>query len=87
MSEQHFDVTVEIESLQQRRNNRRHKKYRHRIADFQVEIIEFLKHKNGSYRLVAEWLAVKKRLKVSHTTIMRFAKKLPELQEQKNDKL
>lgn len=87
MNEQQFDVTTEIEFLQQRRSDRRRKKYRSRLADYRTEIMALLKNEKGSYRLVAEWLAVKKHFKVSHTTVMRFAKKLSELKEDQNDEL
>lgn len=87
MSTQRLDVTAEIDSLQQRRYDRRRKKYRSRLADFRAEIVSFLKNEKGSYRLVAEWLATKKHFKVSHTTIMRFAKKLPELMEDNDAQL
>lgn len=75
MNEHQFDVTAEIESLQQRRSDRRRKKYRSRLNDFQTEIIAFLDN-GASYRLIAEWLKIKKHFKVSHTTIRRFAKNL-----------
>lgn len=87
MPMQRFDVTAEIAQMQQRRSDQKQKKYRSRLWDYRAEIVEFLQNKNGSLRLVAKWLLVKKKFKVSHTTIMRFAKKLPELQELKNAKL
>jgi hypothetical protein len=83
MTQQQFNVTDEIKQMQQRRADRRMKKYnaRSRLQDYQAELLAFVNHENGSYRLAAEWLATKKRLKVSHTTIMRFIKKLSAIQE------
>lgn len=80
MSSQHFNAAQEIAQMKQQRTQRRHKRYHSRLNDFRQEIIELLKAENCSYRLVAEWLQSKKRFKVSHTTIMRFARNLPEFQ-------
>lgn len=76
MNKQQFDVTAEIEFVQQKRSDRRRKKYRSRLCDYRTEIIEFLKNDKSSYRLIAEWLRTKKKYKVSHTTVMRYAKTL-----------
>ena len=50
------------------------------LKKYRVEIVELVKS-GASYRLITEWLTSKKHLKVSHTTVIRFAKNLPELQE------
>lgn len=81
MSTQHFNAAIEIQEMRQKRKIRRKKIYTHSsLQKYRVEIIELLKH-GASFRMVAEWLRFKKHLKVSHTTVMRFAKKLLECQE------
>lgn len=80
MNKQQFDVTAEIELLKQKRSDKRRKKYRSRLNDFQAEITAFL-HNGASYRLIAEWLQIKKHFKVSHTTIRRFVKNQNKLKE------
>lgn len=83
MNKRQFDVTAEIELLKQKRFDRRRKKYRSRLNDFQTEITAFLNN-GASYRLIAEWLKIKKHFKVSHTTIRRFAKNLNIPQEEQH---
>ena len=85
MSTQHFNATETIEKLQRKREIRKQRQCSQSILKkHRAEIVALLKAPKGSYRLVAEWLKTEKHLKVSHTTIMRFAKKLPEMQEVKN---
>ena len=77
-----FDASSEIEELQQKRKTKRRKRYTpSQLKKYRAEIVA-LKKNGASYRLIAEWLALKKHLKVSHTTVIRFAKSLPELKEE-----
>ncbi len=81
MNTQQFNATIELEQMQQKRKIRRRKLYcRSKLQKYRVEIIELLKN-GASFRIIAEWLKVKKHIKVSHTTVMRFTKNLPELKE------
>ena len=76
-----FNAIVEIEELKARRALRKRKIYTpSKLKKYRAEIVE-LKKNGASFRLIAEWLALKKHLSVSHTTVIRFLKNLPELQE------
>src|SRR5262245_55096163 len=76
-----FNATEEIKEIQERRKLRRRKRYTpSQLKKYRAEIVA-LKKSGASFRLIAEWLTLKKHLKVNHTTIIRFAKNLPELQE------
>lgn len=86
MTLQHFDATAEIAEMKQRRQDQKRKKYRRSVGDYREELIVFLKQ-GGSLRLAREWLLTKKKFKTSHTTIMRFIKKLPEFKEIEDAKL
>lgn len=82
MNTQPFNAAIEIEQLRQKRIIRRQRRYcRSYLQKYRAEIVALLKAKDSSYRLVAEWLKTKRHLTISHTSVMRFAKKLPELQE------
>jgi IS30 family transposase len=81
MNQPPFNAVLEIEEIQQKRKERRKKQYRpSQLKKYRAEIVEFINN-GASYRMIAEWLLSKKHLNVSHSTVMRFAKSLPELQE------
>ena len=87
MTTQHFNATMELQQLLQKRTLRQRKIYcRSRLHKHRAEIVELLKS-GASFRLISEWLKTKKHLKVSHTTVMRFVKPLPEWQEVNDAKL
>lgn len=82
MNAQPFNAALEVEVLRQKQKIRRRRMYRRScLQKYRAEIVALLKTEGSSYRLVAEWLKTKKHFSISHTSIMRFAKKLPELQE------
>ncbi len=59
----------------------RRKSYRvSRLTRFRAELVE-LRRAGASYPELATWLRRQKRVKVSHTTVMRYLKKLPEMAE------
>jgi len=62
----------------------RRKSYRvSRLSRFRAELVE-LRRAGASYPELAAWLRRQKRTKVSHTTVMRYLKKLPEMAENPN---
>jgi hypothetical protein len=82
MTTQHFNAAAELSVLQQQRALAKQRQVsRSVLKRCRGEIVALLKEKSGSYRLVAEWLKRHKHINVSHTTVMRFAKQLPELKE------
>ena len=70
------DVLSEIR--EQRATRRRRSFRRSRLARYRSELVELRTH-GASYHELAAWLRGK-RVKVSHTTIIRYLAKLPELQ-------
>jgi hypothetical protein len=81
---QQFDAAAELTSIQEQRKTMRKLSYRKsRLLKHRAEIVA-LKKSGASLHDIALWLRQKKRIKVSHTTVMRFLAKLPEVGE-KND--
>ncbi len=81
MTAEHFNAPDELERVKQKRKLRRKKKYcKSCLEKYRAEIVAMLKEKTSSYRLVEAWLE-EQRIYVSHTTVMRYAKKLPELKQ------
>jgi hypothetical protein len=84
MSTQHFNATNELESIRRRKGIQRRKSYqRSRLAKLRAELVS-LRKEGASYRELTLWLRQTKRIKMNHTTIMRYLEKLPELKELKN---
>lgn len=84
---QQFNAAVELTALKEQRKTMRQKVYRKsRLTRYRAELVA-LKNAGASLNDIALWLRQKKRIKVSHTTVMRFLAKLPELKitEQKED--
>jgi len=69
------DVLSEIR--EQRATKRRRSFRRSRLARYRSELVA-LRKQGASYHELAAWLR-SKRVKVSHTTIIRYLAKLPEL--------
>jgi hypothetical protein len=79
MSQQHFDATNELAKLNDYCQSRRKLHYRRsRLQKCRAELVALSKA-GTSLRQLALWLQRKKRIKVSHTSIMRYLRKLPEL--------
>jgi len=75
---QRFDAAVELSALKEQRKIMRQQTYRKsRLLKFRTEIVG-LKKAGASLHDIALWLRQKKRIKVSHTTVMRYLAKLPE---------
>jgi hypothetical protein len=86
MNTQPFNAAEVIADLQQQRVVRRQRHYgRSRLNKYRAQIVALLQQPGGSYRLVTEWLRIQKHIRVSHTTVMRYAKQLSELQETKQE--
>ena len=79
MTTQQFNAAAEVHALKQQRMIARQRRVSSSaLTKHRGEIVALLKA-GASFRLVARWLKRNKHVYVSHTTIMRFAKKLPEL--------
>ena len=83
MSTHHFDATVSLKKIRELKSVRRRKLYqRSRLVKLRAELV--LLHKEGaSYREISLWLCQTQRIKITHTTVMRYLEKLPEIQETK----
>lgn len=74
-----IDAQAELDAVRRRREIARRKRFtRSRLDRFRAELVE-LRRAGASYPELAEWLRREKRTKVSHTTVMRFLKQLPEM--------
>ncbi len=71
-----FDAPTSLRRLRERNNKKRRQRWR-------AEIVE-LRHAGASYREIKAWLGAEKRIKVEHTDVLRFLKKLPEMQSTEN---
>lgn len=81
MNTNHFDATVELKKIRQYKSVRRRKFYQHsRLAKLRVDLV-LLRKEGASYREISLWLRQTKRIKTTHTTVMRYLEKLPELKE------
>jgi hypothetical protein len=84
MMKQQFNATVELAETRLLKHISRKRHYhKSRLDKCRVEMITLWKE-GASYREIQLWLRRKHRIKVSHTTIMRYLSKLPEVhREQK----
>ncbi len=81
MSTQHFNAATEIGMIRQQKSIRRRKSFQSsRLCKLRVELV-LLRKEGASYREITLWLRQKKRIKTTHTTVMRYLEKLPELKE------
>ena len=79
MTKRHFDVTTELAKMNEYCQSRRKAHYRRsRLHKCRAELVALAKA-GASLRQLALWLQRDKRIKISHTSIMRYLKKLPEL--------
>jgi len=77
---QHFDAADELTAIHNQRKTMRQQTYRKsRLMRYRAELVA-LKKAGASLHDIALWLRQKKRIKVSHTTVMRFLRKLPEVE-------
>lgn len=81
MSTQHFDATVALKKIRQHKSICRRKSYQYsRLTKLRAEIV-LLRKAGASYREITLWLRREKRIKTTHTTVMRYLEKLPELEK------
>ena len=84
---QQFDAAVELTAVREHRKTLRQQTYRKsRLLRFRAELVA-LRKTGASLHDIALWLRQKKRIKISHTTVMRFLAKLPELSEDNHAQL
>ena len=82
-----FDAPLSLQALRlQRHKKRRQRFHRSRLTQWRAEIVE-LRQAGASYREIKMWLAMQKRITVSHTDVLRFVKKLPEMQSSSAEEL
>lgn len=78
---QHFDAPTELAKLNDYCQSRRKSHYRRsRLHKCRAELVALVKA-GASLRKLAIWLQRDKHIKISHTSIMRYLKNLPELRE------
>jgi len=76
MSEHQFNATAELEKVRQHRRICRKRQYQSsRLNKYREELIQLMET-GASFREMALWLRTQKRLRVSHTTVMRYLRKL-----------
>ena len=81
MREETFDAQAEVERIRTRRAEARRKLYRKsRLDKYRAELVA-MKQAGASCADLAEWLRVNHRLKIHRSSIDRYLKKLPELNE------
>lgn len=84
MSTHHFDATVELKKIRHHKSLQRRKMYqKSRLTKLRAELV-LLRNEGASFREITLWLRQTKRIKVTHTTVMRYLEKLPELKENNN---
>lgn len=77
-----IDAQAELAMIRERRAKTRHPTYRKsRLARYRADLVS-LRKSGASYPEIAIWLRQKKRVKVAHTTVMRYLSQLPELSEE-----
>lgn len=81
MNKHNFDATLELEMVRTYTKICRRKSYqRSRLTKYRSELVQ-LKEAGASYRELMIWLRKNKRVKMAHTSVMRYLKNLPELKE------
>lgn len=75
MSQQHFDATTELKKLRDHKRICRKQHYQtSRLNKHREELIKLM-GEGASFREMALWLRSQKRVRVSHTTVMRYMRK------------
>lgn len=79
MITQQFDAAQSLQVIRTYRTVCKQKAYQQScLHKYRAELVALKQH-GGSWRELALWLKQHKRRQISHTTIMRYLKKLPEL--------
>ena len=84
-----FDAQAEVERIRARRTETRRKLFRKsRLDRYRTELVA-MKRAGASYADLAVWLRVTHRCKINRSSIARYLKKLPELNNEtlKTDQL
>jgi hypothetical protein len=81
MTTHHFNATDTLAILRKRKKIQQRKIYtQSRLTKLRRELVT-LRQEGASYRELVFWLRHEKRIKITHTTVMRYLEKLPELKE------
>lgn len=81
MMTHNFNAQQELLNIRQRKGIAHRKTYpRSRLQKWRAELVA-LRKAGASYPELALWLRQQKRIKVTHTTVLRYLSQLPELQE------
>jgi IS30 family transposase len=87
MSTHHFNAPDTLQILRRRKKIRQRKSYsQSRLMKLRSELVK-LRKMGASYREISDWLRQDKRIKIAHTTVMRYLAKCPELKETLGAKL
>ena len=82
MITQQFDVTHELKQIRNYKRLRQRKAYtKSRLNRHRAELVA-LRKAGASYRELAFWLRINKRIKISHCSVQRYLVQLPEIQEE-----
>ncbi len=85
MSTHHFNATATLEMIRKHKKIQQRKSYsQSRLTKLHAELVA-LRQAGASYREIMLWLRHHKRIKLTHTTVMRYLEKLPELKTKEND--
>ncbi len=78
MTTDNFNAPEALSEIREQRATKRRRSFRRsRLARYRSELVALRKH-GASFHELAAWLR-SKRVKVSHTTVLRYLAKLPEL--------
>lgn len=78
MTIEHFDATDELTLIRNKRSLELRQKFQQsRLMKFRTELIA-LRNAGASFRELTLWLHERKRIKLSHTAVMRYIVQLPE---------
>ncbi len=85
MSTHHFNATTALEMVRERKKIQQRKSYsQSRLTKLRAELVA-LRQAGASYREITLWLRHHKRIKLTHTTVMRYLEKLPELKVEEDN--
>jgi hypothetical protein len=87
MIQQQFNAPEILQRIRQRQAIKRRRQFRaSRLTRVRAELVA-LRQAGGSYRELAAWLRQTHRIKITHTSIMRYLVQLPKSREVKNAEL
>jgi hypothetical protein len=78
---QRFDAPIALKKLREHRNKKRRLRFQQsKLHRYRAELVA-LKLAGASFQEIQLWLGTEKHLKIHRSNVMRFLKKLPEMQE------